>query len=106
MSDGNAAMQAIRQLNEQISCLVVDAAAPRPMSAVAIPFWYRFYRPFGPVIYLADDPAQAPAAVQYSAVVSRLCSAEKLLRQVAAIAEDVRSAHAADARVLGWSAPV
>ena len=99
-------MQAIRQLNEQISCVVVDAAAPRLMSGVAIPFWYRFYRPFGPVIYLADDPAQAFATVQYSVVVSRLCSAEKLLHQVASIEEDVRSAHAADARVLGWSAPV
>ena len=101
--DGCYAMTALREHAGGIACIVTDTAIRGQISGRALPFWYRFYNPFGPVIYVADDPALEFATVQYSAVVKRIFRASQVIRHITAIEQEVTSAHAADARIAGWT---
>jgi hypothetical protein len=102
-SDGSSALDLLRQHHASIFCLVTDTALREPISGRLLPFWFRFYNPFGPVIYLSDDPANEFGTVQYSAVLRRGCAARELMQEVFLIEAEVRTAHTHDARVAGWS---
>ncbi len=101
--DGSSAMKALREHNARISCLVTDTAVLGGVSGRALPFWYRFYNPFGPVIYLSQNPSQEFVTVQYSGVLKRRCRSAEVIREISRIEEEVRTAHAADARIAGWT---
>jgi hypothetical protein len=102
-SDGRSALDLLRQHHASISSLVTDTALREPLSGLMLPFWFRFYNPFGPVIYLSDDPGDEFGTVQYSAVLRRACPAGELMREILLIEEEVRAAHTHDARIAGWS---
>jgi hypothetical protein len=101
--DGSSAMRALREHNVRISSLVTDTAVRGGLSGRALPFWYRFYNPFGPVIYLSHEPSHEFVTVQYSGVLKRRCRSAEVIREISRIEEEVRSAYAADARIAGWT---
>src|ERR1700712_2510355 len=73
VASGQPALAVLRQHNHRIVCVITDAEVAGPVSGHMGPYWFRFYNPFGPVIYVADDPDGLIDYIENSIVLNQSC---------------------------------
>lgn len=76
---GKAALEILREHNGNIACLVTNASILGPISGRLAAFWFRFYNPFGPVLYISDDAAPDFDQIEHSDVLSPHAGVDEIM---------------------------